>query len=142
MHNWEKGEHKDRQQEKTKKQLTSQYDDLWGLEKSARKAEEERDRFPGRPPKFPEKPAKDLLQFLVNYSPHLLPWQRDIVEIVRTEMLYFVPQMQTKIMNEGWACLIGNSLVLPERGFLPYHPLHELLAQGNSTIVGSDTAGQ
>jgi stage V sporulation protein R len=133
---------KDKQEEKTVKQLTSQYDDLWGLDKSARKAEEERDRFPGRPPKFPEKPAKDLLQFLTNYSPHLLPWQRDIIEIVRTEMLYFVPQMQTKIMNEGWACLIGNSLVLTERGFLRYDALHELLAQGESVMVGSGAGGQ
>ena len=133
---------KDKQKEKTVKQLTSNYDDLWGLEKSARKVEEERDRFPGRPPKFPEKPAKDLLQFLANYSPHLTPWQRDIVEIVRTEMLYFVPQMQTKIMNEGWACLIGNSLVLTERGFLRYDALHELLEQGESVMVGSGAGGQ
>src|SRR5690349_19593843 len=56
---------KDKKEEKTVKQLTSQYDDLWGMDKSARKAEEERDRFPGRPPKFPEKPEKDLLQFLI-----------------------------------------------------------------------------
>src|SRR5258708_11413822 len=133
---------KDQQKEKTVKQLTSQYDDLWGLEKSARKAEEARDRFPGRAPKFPEKPEKDLIQFLVNYSPHLTPWQRDIVEIVRTEMLYFVPQMQTKIMNEGWACLIGNSLVLTERGYLRYDALHELLAEGESVMVGSGTGGQ
>ena len=132
----------DKQKEKTVKQLTSNYDDLWGLEKSARKVEEERDRFPGRPPKFPEKPAKDLLQFLANYSPHLTPWQRDIVEIVRTEMLYFVPQMQTKIMNEGWACLIGNSLVLTERGYLRYDALHELLEQGESVMVGSGAGGQ
>ncbi len=111
---------KDKQKEKTVKQLTSNYDDLWGLEKSARKVEEERDRFPGRPPKFPEKPAKDLLQFLANYSPHLTPWQRDIVEIVRTEMLYFVPQMQTKIMNEGWASLWHSRIMrrLAERGVI------------------------
>src|SRR2546426_7786569 len=32
---------KDKQKEKTVKQLTSNYDDLWGLEKSARKVEEE-----------------------------------------------------------------------------------------------------
>src|SRR5260370_310034 len=102
---------KDKQKEKTVKQLTSNYDDLWGLDKSARKVEEERDRFPGRPPKFPEKPAKDLLQFLANYSPHLTPWQRDIVEIVRTEMLYFVPQMHTTIMNEGSASLWHSRII-------------------------------
>jgi stage V sporulation protein R len=30
-------------------------------------------------------------------------WERAILSIVREEGYYFVPQMQTKIMNEGWA---------------------------------------
>ena len=55
---------------------------------------------------------------------------RDIIEIVRTEMLYFVPQMQTKIMNEGWACLTRNSLVLTKHGLLRYDVLHQLLTKG------------
>lgn len=124
-------------EEKPVAQLTSEYDDLWGLEKKAKKAEEERDRRPGKPPKFPEKPEKDILQFLLLYAPHLEPWQRDIIEIVRTEMLYFVPQMQTKVMNEGWACLTGNSLVLTGRGLLRYDVLHTLLARGETITVGS-----
>jgi len=91
--------------EKPVAQITSEYDDLWGFERKAKKAEEEREKRLGKPPKFPEKPEKDILQFLMLYAPHLEPWQRDIIEIVRTEMLYFVPQMQTKVMNEGWASL-------------------------------------
>ena len=113
-----------------------------GLEKKAKKAEEERDRLPGKPPKFPEKPEKDILLFLIRHAPHLEPWQRDLLEIVRTEMLYFVPQMQTKIMNEGWACLTGESLVLTERGLLRYDTLHELLAQGEEVTVGSGSGAQ
>src|SRR5260370_18009664 len=116
---------------------TSEYDDLWGLDKKAKKAEEERDKRPGKPPKFPEKPEKDLLLFLIHHAPHLQPWQRDIIEIVRTEMLYFVPMMQTKTMNEGWACAVGTSLVLTERGLLRYDALHELLAQGEAVAVDS-----
>ena len=127
----------DKKEEKTVTEVTSQYDDLWGFEKKAKRAEEERDRLPGKPAKFPEKPEKDILQFLSNYAPHLQPWQRDIIEIVRTEMLYFVPQMQTKVMNEGWACLTGNSLVLTERGLVRYDALHTLLAQGEAVKVGS-----
>jgi stage V sporulation protein R len=123
--------------EEKSKALTSEYDDLWGLEKKAQRAEEERDRFNVRPPKFPEKPEKDLLLFLTRHAPHLLPWQRDILEIVRLEMLYFVPQMQTKTMNEGWACLVGNSLVLTEHGFLRYDKLHAALANGEVVRVGS-----
>ncbi len=118
-------------------ETTSEYDDLWNLDKRAQKAEEERDRRPGKPPKFPEKPQKDILLFLLQHAPHLQPWQRDIIEIVRTEMLYFVPQMQTKTMNEGWACLKRDSLVLTERGFLRYDALHDLLAQGESIMVDS-----
>ena len=117
--------------------LSSEYDDLWGMEKKAKRVEEERDLRSGRPPKFPEKPEKDILEFLVQYAPHLQPWQRDIIEIVRTEMLYFVPQMQTKVMNEGWACLVGNSLVLTEHGLLRYDTLHEMLAHSQSIKVGS-----
>ncbi len=46
---------------------------------------------------------KDLLLFLVHHSKVLSDWQRDILTVVREEMLYFWPQIETKIMNEGWA---------------------------------------
>lgn len=46
---------------------------------------------------------KDLLLFVAAYSPVLEDWERDIVATVREEMLYFWPQLETKIMNEGWA---------------------------------------
>lgn len=48
-------------------------------------------------------PQPDLLLFLARESPTLAEWQRDVVQVVRNEMLYFFPQMQTKIINEGWA---------------------------------------
>jgi len=117
--------------------VSSEYDDLWSLDKKAKRAEEERDKRPGKLPKFPEKPEKDILLFLIRHAPHLQPWQRDIIEIVRTEMLYFIPMMQTKVMNEGWACAVSTSLVLTERGLLRYDELHELLAQGEAVTVGS-----
>jgi stage V sporulation protein R len=52
--------------------------------------------------KFPEHPERDVLKFLLEHAP-LERWERDVLEIIREEALYFVPQMQTKIMNEGWA---------------------------------------
>jgi stage V sporulation protein R len=109
-----------REERKPANQLSSEYDDLWGMEKKARRAEEDRDLRPGRPPKFPEKPQKDILEFLVQHAPHLQPWQRDIIEIVRTEMLYFVPQMQTKTMNEGWASIWHSRIMrkLGDRGVI------------------------
>ena len=48
---------------------------------------------------------KDLLLFIEEYSRELEEWQRDILTMLREEMLYFWAQMETKIMNEGWASL-------------------------------------
>jgi stage V sporulation protein R len=53
--------------------------------------------------KFPLEPVQDLLGFIADYNPYLPDWKRDLLKIVEKEMLYFVPQMDTKIMNEGWA---------------------------------------
>ncbi len=52
--------------------------------------------------RYPEKPQRDILQFLLDYAP-LQEWQHDVLAIVRDEAYYFAPQGQTKIMNEGWA---------------------------------------
>ena len=52
--------------------------------------------------KFPERPQRDVLQFLLENAP-LEDWEHDILSIVRDEAYYFAPQGQTKIMNEGWA---------------------------------------
>jgi stage V sporulation protein R len=72
------------------------YDDIWNVGGRM-------DRPKPKPRKFPEEPEKDLLRFLIEYGRDLTDWQRDIIEIVRSEMLYFLPQMRTKIMNEGFA---------------------------------------
>lgn len=51
---------------------------------------------------FPEEPVRDVLGFLLEHAP-LARWQADILQIIRDEAVYFAPQGQTKIMNEGWA---------------------------------------
>jgi len=51
---------------------------------------------------FPARPQRDVLNFLLQHAP-LEEWQRDCLQIVRDEALYYLPQGQTKIMNEGWA---------------------------------------
>jgi len=60
-----------------------------------RKAREEAARFPARP-------VKDVMLFLIEFAP-LPGWQRDILAMIREEAYYFAPQGMTKIMNEGWA---------------------------------------
>ena len=51
---------------------------------------------------FPESPERDVLGFLVQHAP-LKRWQREVLQILHAEAMYFAPQGQTKIMNEGWA---------------------------------------
>ncbi|WP_456282916.1 SpoVR family protein [Bacillus sp. JZ34] len=74
------------------------YDDLWELDHKGSKEKKKRTKK-----KFPPKPEKDILLFIEEHSRELEPWQRDILTMMREEMLYFWPQLETKIMNEGWA---------------------------------------
>jgi stage V sporulation protein R len=69
------------------------------IEEQKKKLEAERDKDRGR---FPAQREQDVLMFLIENAP-LERWERAILSIVRDEAYYFVPQMQTKIMNEGWA---------------------------------------
>lgn len=66
---------------------------------------------------FPEQPERDVLLFMIEHAP-LERWQRDILSMVREEAYYFVPQAMTKVMNEGWACLRGDSLVFTDSGLI------------------------
>ncbi len=52
--------------------------------------------------RYPAKPTRDVLRFLVEHAP-LEKWEADLLSIIREEALYFLPQGLTKIMNEGWA---------------------------------------
>jgi len=78
--------------------------------------------------KFPPEPEKDLLLFIAEHAPDMEPWKRDVLQIVRAEQLYFVPQMQTKVMNEGWASFwharIMRQLDLPDHEHVDFARLH------------------
>ncbi|HEY0544361.1 MAG TPA: SpoVR family protein [Pyrinomonadaceae bacterium] len=103
------------------KRAEGRYDDLW---KMGEKREAEAEPQP-ESPRRDHLPEKDLLYYLMRHSPHLQPWQRDVIAMVHEEMEYFVPQMQTKIMNEGWACATGDSLLITEKGFLRFDELYK-----------------
>ena len=98
------------------------YDDMFRLGEAAQPDE------PAPIRKLPAEPEKDLLLFLAENAPDLDDWQRDVIEIVRNEMLYFVPQMQTKIMNEGWASYwhsrIVRDLDLTDREYVEFAQMH------------------
>ena len=48
-------------------------------------------------------PDEDLLLFIRDHNPYLAEWERDLLTIVHEQSQYFIPQIETKIMNEGWA---------------------------------------
>lgn len=110
--------------------------DAWGLSEKPKKKDEE-EVLPRRDPyqdlwedyrdtpvilkmsetkKIPPTPQFDLLKFFIDHGRNMEPWETDILTIVRDEQLYFTPQIETKIMNEGWAtywhCQIMRSLDL------------------------------
>jgi stage V sporulation protein R len=109
----------------------SPYEDLWGLAERAAKRqreEEEEQQARTRRRRFPAEPEKDLLVFFAEHAPSLEPWQRDILLIVREEMQYFVPQMQTKVCNEGyasfWHARIMRELDLSDADFTAFAQMH------------------
>jgi stage V sporulation protein R len=71
----------------------------------------------GKRQRFPAQPERDVLAFLMEHAP-LQPWQVDVIDMLREEAYYFLPQAQTKIMNEGWASYWHNKL-MTERMILP-----------------------
>ena len=68
--------------------------------------------------KVPPSPEEDLLLFIRDYNPFLADWEKDLLTIIHEEAQYFIPQIETKIMNEGWASYwhreILNALDLPQ----------------------------
>jgi stage V sporulation protein R len=93
------------------------------VERERKKLEEEA----LRKKRFPERPVRDVLLFLMENAP-LESWQADCIEIVREEAYYFAPQGQTKIMNEGWASYwhstIMTSRAMHDSELLDYADVH------------------
>jgi len=44
------------------------------------------------------------------------PWQKDVLELLRTEAYYFAGQKMTKVLNEGWAAF-WESTMMSDEGF-------------------------
>ncbi len=74
--------------------------------------------------KVPLEPEEDILLFIRDHSPYLEEWEKDLLTIVHEEAEYFIPQIETKIMNEGWATYwhhrIMSSLDLPQDLYLEF----------------------
>jgi len=60
--------------------------------------------------RFPARPTRDVLLFLLRHAT-LAEWQQDVLGIVRDEAYYYAPQAMTKVMNEGWATYWHSKLM-------------------------------
>lgn len=79
----------------------------------------------------------NLLAFIRENARDLEDWQQDLMEMVERRSKYFVPQGQTKIMNEGWAVLIHEKIMydleLPDKYHLAFLKTHNQVVR---PIVG------
>lgn len=120
--------------ESTRPKMKTAYDDLFFDE-----ADEEEKEASSKAKRFPRRPVKDLLLFIEKHSPMLEDWQCDILTTVREEMLYFWPQLETKIMNEGWATYwhqrIMRELDLGDDELIEYAKLNANVVQRSKTHI-------
>jgi stage V sporulation protein R len=124
----------------SKSAARTQYDDLWGLDPEERARKKEAiEASKNKVIRFPPEPEKDLLLFIEEYGANLQDWQRDILTIMRNEMLYFWPQLETKIMNEGWASYwhqrILRELDLSVEETIEYAKLNAGVVQPSTTSI-------
>ncbi len=84
-------------------------------------------RTPFEPGQDVEYPYDNLLEYLSAFG-ELKDWQRDVLTIVMEESRYFLPQIETKIMNEGWATFwhytILNRLELDQGKNIELYKVH------------------
>lgn len=104
-----------------KKRASLPYEDLWG------------DLLVEEDNSLPQPEYEDLLLYIMKFAPGLEEWQRDIVSIVRQESFYFYPQIETKIINEGWATFwharIMHELDLTDAESLEFALMHSQVVQ-------------
>jgi len=105
-------EEEQQRQKDREEYLQQQVNDLWRTIPSKKEPSQQKQS------RFPPEPEENLLYFVEKNAPLLEPWEREVVRIVRKIAVYFYPQRQTKIMNEGWAT------------FWHYHLMHELYNEG------------
>jgi len=109
---WTRGENRHKYPEpehvfRTKHPLP--YADIYGEDTQPHVVEEIKNKG------FPPHHEKDIIWFLSNYG-KMQPWQREVLNIIRSEAFYFYPQGQTKIMNEGWASFWHAEIMLNYEG--------------------------
>ena len=80
------------------------------------------------PRAIPVTSEPNILAFLAECSTHLDDWERELIYFALEDAEYFMPQIRTKIMNEGWASYwhfrMMHELELPDSMHLPFLKMH------------------
>lgn len=78
--------------------------------------------------RIPLEPDYDLLAFIGEHGKHLEDWEREVINLIREESVYFAPQMRTKICNEGFAVWTHKKIIealdLPQELHIPFMKSH------------------
>lgn len=118
------------------------FDDVWrtlpvNKRRSMEKFFEEMKELKDQGETHTEYSEENILYFIEKYSPVLEDWEREVVRIVRKVSQYFYPQMQTSLMNEGFACLIHHTIMteLHEQGSLTDGAYIEFLASHANVVM-------
>ncbi len=89
--------------------------------------------------RVPLEPEEDLLPFIRDHNPYLAEWEKDLLTIVHEQARYFLPQIETKIMNEGWATYwhhrILNALELPQELYMEFLVHHNQVVARQRTGI-------
>ncbi len=98
---------KERQQERMRNQQR-QVNEVWRTLPADRGGWYEQDV---QPKKIVTDPQENVMYFIEKNAPNLKPWQRECIRIVRKFAQYFYPNINTKVMNEGFATFIHYGIV-------------------------------
>ncbi|MFA5025009.1 MAG: SpoVR family protein [Candidatus Shapirobacteria bacterium] len=60
---------------------------------------------------IPVEPTEDILRFIIDNSRNLDDWEKDILEIIREEGMYYHPVIKTKTINEGFSVFVHQKIM-------------------------------
>jgi len=80
------------------------------------------------PDRYPISREENLIAFIAEMAQGLEEWERELMLIALDDAQYFMPQIRTKIMNEGWASYwhyrLMHELELDSGMHLPFLKMH------------------
>lgn len=95
------------EREEREKWIQSQISELWMTTVPSPNAKNKG----GDKETFPAESVENILYFIEKSAPNIPQWKREIIRIIRKLSQYFYPQMQTQLMNEGFATFMHYTIL-------------------------------